>query len=166
MTVRRYTDSLNREWSVSVDTWVFQQVKEQLDFDLTKLLRDELKYLQMLHEELDLLMAILWICCEDQAQADSVTKRDFARGLVGKSIADGLYALVESTSFFYPNPKEGETLRKTMEAMRNYHERLWELVTPQVEEAIRAIPHPTLSDIATSSPDKSESAPKDLRSAS
>ena len=58
-----------RKWNVEVNGYVLKQCRSRLDINLMKVGENNFELLRELSDDVVLLGACLWICCERQAQA-------------------------------------------------------------------------------------------------
>ncbi len=89
-------------WELEVTVGVVKRVRAVLEIDLAKL--DETLYMR-LSEDPVLLVDLLWVLCEKQAQERNITDEQFGGGLAGDSIEAATTALLEAVADFFPGPR-------------------------------------------------------------
>lgn len=96
-----FTDKHNREWDLALNAPVLRDIRETYKINLTALDSDPLNQLEANPE---LLVDVLYLICKDQADAISVTSRDFGKGLK-PSLDEPIQALVNAIVNFFPAGK-------------------------------------------------------------
>lgn len=168
-----FTDTADREWKLSLDWDLHEQVKEREGVILLSLGDDDCALLARLHTDFALLVNILWILCEDQAEANGVidtenlpATRQFAKGLGGDVLENASEALVAAVIDFFPNRGQRESLAALTEKARETNR----IVTEALHEKVTSLDPASLAqsfiDSAGNSPPSLESTPGDTRLAS
>jgi hypothetical protein len=168
--MRSFTDTLDREWKISLDWDLHEQVKQREGVLLLTLGDNDCELLAKLHTDFALLVNILWILCEEQAASLGVVDdekmpatRKFAKGLGGDVLENAAKALVGAVIDFFPNRDQRAGLANLMEKVEQTHG----LLTKSMLEKIATISPEQLVknyiDSAGSSPPSPESSPGDIR---
>lgn len=97
---RVFTDEKQRQWSVFIGVSQLRKVREQTSFDGAGLLLQET--FQKLNDPV-LLVDVLWVLLESQANAKQISQEEFAEGFVGDAIERALDSLVGAVSDFLPS---------------------------------------------------------------
>ncbi len=100
--MKAFKDKGGVVWELEVTVGVVKRVRAVLKIDLAKF--DETLYLR-LSEDPVLLVDLLWVICEKQAQGRKVTDEQFGEGLAGDAIEEATTALLEAIADFFPGPK-------------------------------------------------------------
>jgi len=117
--MKKFTDLEGREWRVSLNGWTLQQVMENTNVLLTKIVEDNCKILAAIHEDPLLLVSILWWMVEDQAEEEGVCQKDFAMALAGDVIFNAKHCLLEEITDFFDDPATRRNVRTMLEKTQN-----------------------------------------------
>jgi len=98
---RTFKDADGREWTVKVTVDVIERVRE-IDVDLGDLTTATIKRLAM---DDVLLVRTLWLICEQQADARSISPGQFGEAMVGEPLETAFDALRGSLEDFFPPRK-------------------------------------------------------------
>lgn len=88
-----FTDLADRKWQLDLNVHLAQQIRSALDVDFLN--AHDGKALVKLAESDELFVSTLYMLCEEQAQAISVTPEEFAKGLAGDVLEFAEQALEE-----------------------------------------------------------------------
>lgn len=132
----RFKDANHREWHLDITVNELRRVKKMVDLDLLDL--EEGRTIARLANDPILLVDVLWILCEDQAQKEGITDEQFGRSLRGEVIEHATEALFEALTDFFP-PQRQILLRKLIETARTMGQKERALVemyvnSPALEE--------------------------------
>lgn len=127
----KFTDKLNREWSVVLDVNQLKVVRERCEFKLGDLLTNNMAGLNQLASDPELLVRVLFVLCEKQAKTESVTPEEFGRSITGDAIQDAFDALMGAYADFCPS-RQAQPLR----ALLAKNKELEAAATGQALEAI------------------------------
>lgn len=94
----RFFDDAGREWTIRLDAPLVKRVQKTCGILLTDLRADP--FLELAANPV-LLVDVLYVCCEKQAKAQSITDEQFGESL-GASIADATAALEAAITDFFP----------------------------------------------------------------
>ena len=100
--MKTFKDKNGVVWELEVTVGVVKRVRAVLKIDLAKL--DETLYLR-LSEDPVLLVDLLWVICEKQAQGRTITDEQFGESLAGDAIEEATTALLEAIADFFPGPR-------------------------------------------------------------
>lgn len=110
----KYTDELDRTWSIVIDGGVMLRLKREENFNICKLLEGGDDSLSSLLQDFERLINCLWLCVEEQAIAKKVDEISFAKGLIGDSLASAIKAFIDAVIFFFPEEGQRTTIQKIM----------------------------------------------------
>lgn len=171
--MRSFTDTEGRTWELTLNVFLLKKVHEQTGRLLTSLTDDNFALLIELHEDLAVLVDVLWCLCEKQAAKHGVIDDDesqatekFAAGLGGDSLADAAAALVGAVTDFLPNRDQRATLTKLMEKVNQMGAAAGKAVLAQLEKIDPNSLDETSIVSALSSPPKQTKNPGNSRLAS
>lgn len=138
----QFTDNQKRTWTLALDWYLHEQVKSRTGVMLLSLGDNGCQLLSKLHTDMSLLVNVLWILCEEQAESlgvaaeGNLTAGDkFMKGLGGDVLESAASALVEAVIDFFPNPVQRESLRTVMSKARETSE----ILTRSELEKVQAI---------------------------
>lgn len=100
--MEKFTDRLNREWSVELDNSMLPDLKAA-GFDLSKFPRDESGAAAFAADLTGVLLdperlgRILWTVCEEQCAARGIDERAFARGFNADALVQAADAVLLAT---------------------------------------------------------------------
>jgi hypothetical protein len=114
----RFTDSLDREWEVTIDVLQIRRVRERLNFPIGKLLNDGMAKFKELANTPELLVDVLWELVSDQAAQQNVGAESFGRSLVGDALERGWRAFEQAFLSFCPS-RQREPLRELLAKTRD-----------------------------------------------
>ena len=170
-----FKDPTNRVWHLSLDAPLINKVRKACDIDLAD---SEGKSYQRLANDPVLLVDVLWVLVQKQAQGEGVSDEEFGRLLVGDPIEAATSALLEAIVDFFPSRRR-ELVKAVAEKNAQLRERatqkalerindpmLWAQVEASMEARMDEEIRRALTGLsnATGSPDSLESAPTDLPS--
>lgn len=126
--------------------------------------------LQELQQDVIAFVDLLYVLCEDQAKAESVSDEDFGRGLAGDSLAEAGKAFVRELIDFFPQARTRKVLTHLLDRTERFEEanfqkamrKLEELTDERIEEMMQKMPPPApgdSNDLSGSAPASSESTP-------
>lgn len=117
-----FTDTLGRKWNLALDFDLHEQVKQREGVLLLSLGDNDCELLAKLHTDFALLVNVLWVLCEEQAEANGIVgtdampaTRQFAKGLGGDVLENASKALVAAVIDFFPNREQRAALTALME---------------------------------------------------
>ncbi len=108
-----FTDKAGREWSLSLDYGLIDQIKADLGHNLEAALEDEAAMTRMLFKDRSTgLVPILFAICEDQANARNVSPEDWPRIFDRGTIERATEALIGAISTFLYGSRIGGAIRE------------------------------------------------------
>jgi hypothetical protein len=159
--LKRFKDLRGDEWDVAVTVAGIKRVREHLKVDLLGVLDGEL--LGELLKDPILLVDIIYVLCEDQAQKRSISDEDFGRAMAGDPIEAATQALLDEIVAFCPSPRDraslGRVLQATNRAMDQARNRMEEKLTDEQLDQLFEKHLSPAGDSSGSAPESSESTP-------
>ena len=169
-----FKDCHQREWHLEISINEVRRVKKLAGLDILDL--DQGKALQRLANDPILLVDVLWILCEEQAEKHGMTDEQFGRAFRGNTIEDATDALFEALVDFFP-PQRQHLLKKVMEAAKTMGQKeralvetyldspaLTEMMDQELEKLKQKLEKLTVGNSSTNSPESSESTPENSAS--
>ena len=106
--MQTFEDAKGQKWDLEITVGVIKRVRSALDIDLVEL--DAAVYKRL--DDPVMLVDLLWLICEEQANGRKVSDEDFGRGLAGDPIEHATNALLGAVADFFPGRKR--SLMQTM----------------------------------------------------
>lgn len=105
--MRTFTDSKGTTWSLDLSVGHLLNIKTELGLNL-------LDNPEQLPDSLEKLVGILWITCQDQAQADKIGPVDFAKRLSGDVLQVAVDKWMEEWGDFFArlSPARGQLIKE------------------------------------------------------
>jgi hypothetical protein len=151
-----FTDALGRRWLLQITVGSCRKAKDALGLDLIH--PTEELFERLCDSPLDL-ADLLWLLCEEQAQAAGVSDEQFGCGLGGDAIDEASAALLQALVNFSPRHRRAP-LEKVIEKVQALSDRMTQKVLREIEsEAFDRMLEEKLGEPFTGSPESSESTP-------
>jgi len=153
-----FTDSEGRQWGLRVDVSALRRVKSRLGINLVDVVGGET--LSRLANDPVLLVDVLFVLVEPQAQSRGVDAEAFGAAITGDVLDEATAALLEALADFFPSRKAA-VLRRLIAASRRHEETILAeaermLASGEVDDLIRRA---ISGKPSTNSPDSSASIP-------
>lgn len=154
----KFADAAGREWVVDVDVNALRRVRKRLDVNLMDAIGGET--LERLAEDPVLLVDVLYVLCQQQAERDGVSDEAFGAGLRGDALDAAARAFLEALADFCPSRK-ARLLRRLVTKGGEVEERILAraeemLASGEIDRVLSDSLSPRPS---TASPDSSASTP-------
>jgi len=121
--MRSFKDNADRTWTITLNVYAVKKVRDLLQVDLLDLSDsggDEAKpdngLLYRLIADPVLLVDVLYVICQDQADGANVTDEQFGRAMAGDVIDAATRAFLEELADFTPSPRDRARARKVIDA--------------------------------------------------
>lgn len=131
--MRQFKDEQGRPWTITINIGTVKKVRSLAKVDLLDLREGNL--FNDLAADPIKLGDVLWVLCEDDAKAASISELQFAAALAGDALDAATNALLEEIVDFFPKPQR-EVLRKALVKGREVQERQMARAMKELEEAI------------------------------
>ena len=158
----KFRDLAAREYSVSVSAATLKLVRQELDIGLGNLLADDCRLLIRLHNDMELLVDVLWCICRPQAAQYGLDAQAFAGALGGPTLGQAADALFEALADFSPRPKLAASLRALVQKGNQMTDEALDKVLQELQRVTLDKILPMSNSCATNSPASSESTPDPL----
>lgn len=130
--MQSFKDRLGREWTIEIDfSTAIMLKKSHLQFDVQVALDPESDEFRNIASDLFYRGQLIWLLCEQQAEAAGITPEDFPKGFDGDVLDRAFDSLVLEIIDFFPERKRA-ALRRVLENIRALEGRL-------VDQANKAI---------------------------
>ncbi len=93
-TPAQFTDERNRTWRLELNYSLAKRLRDVTGLDFVNY--QDGKALLAIHDSDEKLVQVLWLLCEPQAQAASVSEEEFGAGLGGDALEQGIEALEQA----------------------------------------------------------------------
>lgn len=132
-----FKDDKGQDWEIKITINTIKRVKELCGVDLMELLAPEKKEggadLMALHNDIELLINVLYAACKPTADARNISDVDFGELLAsGQILDDAVTALLEGMMLFFP-PRKSQMVRQ----MYNKYIETEEKVAQRTEEEVK-----------------------------
>lgn len=119
--MRKFTDSLKRDWTFTVDYQSIKKVRAELGIDLLAVVDESEKLLQRLATDEILIVDVISVLLTEQIQSKGMDERQFAAGMLGEGLQNAVDALIEGIADF-SRPQKGAVIRKAWKVVIETHE--------------------------------------------
>lgn len=145
-----FTDDDKRVWSLRLSVQLLTEIEERTGVSVDKLLDPAAKEMQKLADP-RILVRVLWVFVQEQAERAKVSPEQFGRALGGDSLEAAFNALLDAIVGFYPARQ-----RAALTALTGKINEVAALKATEAEQAIKALDPASLGS-ATNSPASSGS---------
>lgn len=155
----KFTDRLKREWSLEITVHDIKQVRKGLGINLFDAFAGDYDVYNQVISDVEKLVGVAFILCQDQIQAAGITEEDFGRAMAGDALRRLGDAFSEALVDFFPNARAREVVRATLGKARELVELRTMLLAQVVNSLdIGSIAEPPKSG-STNAPASSDSLP-------
>jgi len=98
-----FADAAGREWVVDIDVAALRRVRKRLDLNLMDAIGGET--LGRLADDPVLLVDVLYVLCQEQAERDGISDEAFGRAMRGDALDAAAGAFLEALADFCPSRK-------------------------------------------------------------
>ena len=162
--MRTFKDNKGRTWEIALNVWQMKRLRDTLGIDLVNVIGTSadgnvrVDTIDRIASDPCLLVDILWVVCERQANAEGVKDEDFGASLAGDSIEDATRAFLDELVDFFPGARR-IFLKKAVGLARRWSDETAEtlkaaLESPELEERLK-----TELRRPTGSPESAEQTP-------
>lgn len=157
--MKSFQDTAARTWHVQVNVAAIKRVRDLLGIDLARVVDDKFKVLSAILEDPCQLVDVLFVLCQDQAQAAGVSDVDFGRSMSGDSLMTAADAFIEALTDFFPNARARAMLTTLMQKGRKVRDLLMDRAQLQIDAINPAKEASTLTRSAGNSRASAASTP-------
>lgn len=144
----KFEDSSGKVWTIQLNVGLVGQLRREAKFDLGGAVRDGEKLAELLFTDPEILVGILWVCCEPQAQTLGVSAEQFGFGFDGPAISRAVDALLEAIIDFFHRPATAAAMKAKMPTLLND---LDQKMTAALEKQADSISSPNAGSLPASS---------------
>lgn len=112
-----FTDKHGNKWSIELTVGVVEDVNKVTGFDFDAAIAKPEKLAELVLQSPRKLAEILWVLCEEQANARDITPEQFGRSLTRNAIDSAADALIAAIVLFYPRASAGRALAENLPAI-------------------------------------------------
>lgn len=105
------------EWNLELTVGAVEDVQRATGFDLDAAIADTSKLIRLFTDTPRKFAEILWVLCEEQANARGVAPEAFGRALTREAIDGAADALLAAIVLFYPRASAGKALAEALPAV-------------------------------------------------
>ena len=120
-----FTDRHGKTWTITLDPVLLTQVKEHCGIKLTDLKADPFLRLS---SDPELLIAVLWILCEEEAKTRTLDYLGFAKSITGDQL-DGIVTALEVAVINFCPSSMKSTLKSLLKENAQTQKRAMEMTT-------------------------------------
>ena len=163
--MRSFKDNADRTWTVTLNVYAVKKVRDLLGVDLLDLggdAKDDNGLLYRLIADPVLLVDVLYVVCQEQADEANVTDEQFGRAMAGDAIDGATKAFLEELADFTPSPRDRARARKVIEATWKLIDRAQDVLDARADVELDRAAEAALSALGSSSgssPASSEPTP-------
>jgi len=159
--MKTFRDNAGREWEIAVNAATVKRVRALLQFDLVA---TKNVYEQLVADPA-LLVDVVFVLCQRQAEAQGVTDEQFGQAMAGDAIDAATRALLEERIAFFPNARDRARAKKALEKIEGWIETAQDVMEktlddPATDAKMKAL-IATRFNSALNSPELSASNPGD-----
>lgn len=97
-----FKDTAGRTWSISINTEQIKRLRTRLGIDVARLFDNEAEIYRKILSDVVLLVDVLFVLCEAQAEKAGITDSQFGESLAGDCFDDAVKAFEDALLFFCP----------------------------------------------------------------
>ncbi len=127
-----FKDPKGQTWDIFINVNTIKRVRSRCNVNLLDVF--EGKLLDRLATDPVLLVDVLYVLCQPQADMRNITDEMFAELMAGDVIEAATKALCDELVSFSPSPKHRDTLQRVLRAMWNSLDRARDLAAARVNE--------------------------------
>jgi len=142
--MRTFKDNAGRSWTVTLNVWTVKKVRDLLQVDLLDLGGAPSTspgsgetpgngLLYRLIADPVLLVDVLYVVCQEQADEAGVTDEQFGRAMSGDAIDGATKAFLEELADFTPSPRDRARARKVIDATWNLIDRAQDVLDAKAD---------------------------------
>jgi len=128
--MHKFRDTNGREWKIILHVTAVKDVKDRLKVDLLQ--ADQDNTLSQLATDPAMLVDVLYVLCEQQAEQAGITDRQFGEGLAGDAIDRATTAFLEELIDFFPKSRR-IVLKKVLAKMNEVIDRAVDVATKTID---------------------------------
>lgn len=149
--MKTFKDSRDNNWNVVINVGQIKRLRDRLDIDVARMFEDEAKVYRELIGDPVAFVNLMFVICEEQANARNVTDVQFGEAFDGDTYERAIEAFYEEMVLFFPK-RQRDTLTAVNAKMNQARDRAVEMASERVNALdINQIAEQMLSGSATNS---------------
>jgi len=162
--MRSFKDNADRTWSLTLNVYAVKKVRDLLQVDLLDLSdsgahstslgageKPDNGLLYRLIADPVLLVDVLYVVCQEQADEAGVTDEQFGRAMSGDAIDGATKAFLEELADFTPSPRDRARARKVIDATWKLIDRAQDVLDARADAELERAAEAALSALGNSS---------------
>jgi len=152
--MRSFKDNADRTWTVTLNVYAVKKVRDLLQVDLLDLggdAKDGNGLLYRLIADPVLLVDVLYVVCQEQADEANVTDEQFGRAMAGDAIDGATKAFLEELADSTPSPRDRARARKVIDATWKLIDRAQDVLDARADAELERAAEAALSALGSSS---------------
>lgn len=126
-----FQDNQDRKWDLAVNVSAIKRLRDVLNVDLMQVIEGDL--LQKLYSDPIMLVDVVYVLCQPQAEKAEVTDVQFGEAMGGDALELATAALVEEIIDFFPNRRDRERARTVLAKFQAAMEKAQDALDVRVE---------------------------------
>lgn len=129
--MKTFTDNTGRTWSIAINVGAVKRVRSGLDVNLLDAV--EGKLIERLVSDPVLLCDVIFVLCQQEAEARGITDEQFGQAMAGDAIDSATSALLEELVDFFPSGKR-QVLTKALAKLKAFEAKAIELASKRLDD--------------------------------
>jgi hypothetical protein len=129
--MKTFTDNTGRTWSIAINVGAVKRVRSGLDVNLLDAV--EGKLIERLVSDPVLLCDVIFVLCQQEAEARGITDEQFGQVMAGDAIDSATSALLEELVDFFPSGKR-QVLTKALAKLKAFEAKAIELASKRLDD--------------------------------
>lgn len=129
--MKTFTDNTGRTWSIAINVGAVKRVRSSLDVNLLDAV--EGKLIERLVSDPILLCDVIFVLCQQEAEARGITDEQFGQAMAGDAIDSATSALLEELVDFFPSGKR-QVLTKALAKLKAFEAKAIELASKRLDD--------------------------------
>lgn len=109
----KYTDCNGNEWELRLTVAMLGRLRTDAGFSLGKEMAGE-RIVETLFGDPETFAKVLWVMCDAQAKARTITPEQFVSGIDAKALDDAAIGLMEAITDFFHRPAAAQAMKKRL----------------------------------------------------
>ena len=129
--MKTFTDNTGKTWSIAINLGAVKRVRASLDVNLLEAV--EGKLIERLVSDPILLCDVIFVLCQQEAEARGITDEQFGQAMAGDAIDAATSALLEELVDFFPSGKR-QVLTKALAKLKAFEAKAIELANMRLDD--------------------------------
>ena len=155
----KFCDRHGKEWTIDITVGSCKRVRQKTGVVITDLLAEKMKPLAELVSNQELLVDVLYVLCEPQAEKEGVTDEQFGEAMAGDSLDDAYHAFMGGLADFFPKRQ-----REMIKSLSQKVDQLSQTLASNAAEEIENLNMDSLISSVSNSPELQASSRGPIRS--